>query len=68
MSTFAWVMTLWLPVAIAVGLGLGAAVRRNTARSRAADALPPLPRRQPGACIDAHDLDRLRTALTRKEN
>lgn len=68
MSPFAWVMALWLPIALAVGLALGAAVRRNTARTRAAAALPPLPRRQPGAQLDDAGLRRLAAAITREEN
>lgn len=68
MSAFAWVMALWTPVALVVGLGLAAAVRRNTARSRAAADLPPVPQHQPGACTDEASLRRLADAITRKEN
>lgn len=68
MSVFAWVMALWTAAAIVVGLALGAAIRRNTKRSRAVRALPPVPQHQPGADMDHAGLRRLRTALTRKEN
>lgn len=69
MSAFAWVMALWIALALVLGSAFAYRIHRGKQdRRRAEAALPPLSRRQPGAHLDDAGLRRLAVALTRKEN